>query len=169
MSAYVNSKEHIDAILRVALDGPADRGPRYPGDGWRFGSYYHNGSRRDVRHEEAERLGVLLVTENARSVRYRYPDDGLDTLPGPIDNGFVTDAFLGKYQYGAYGTGPVIIAAGPRHLTAVEALKALDGYEYQSCEHPGWRESEAHSFCADLRHALISALPGYNEADTWEV
>jgi hypothetical protein len=33
MSAFIVSKAHIDALVTLALHGPSDRGPRYPGDG----------------------------------------------------------------------------------------------------------------------------------------
>ena len=170
MSAFLQSKDHVDALLRVALDGPADRGSKHPGDGWGRGLYYyHDGQGRYVDHENVERIGAAMVAENVRSVQYRYQDSGIDDLPGPVDNGFATDALLGKYHYGAYSTGPVLIAAGPRHLTTVEALKAIDGYTYQSCEHPAWESSEAATICRYLKDRLIGCLPGYDEADTWEV
>jgi hypothetical protein len=167
MSAFVVGKSHIDAILRTALDGPDDRGPKYPGDGWHRTYWYHNGPHQ-LDHETVERVGAMLTVENVRSVQYRYEDSSMDTLPGPIANGWLTDALLGKYDWPAYGTGPVRIGTGPRQLTTVAALKALDCYEYQSCEHPGWEASEAKAFCDSLRSSLIGALPGYEEAE-WEV
>ena len=48
---------------------------------------------------------------------------------------------------------------------AIEACKAIDCYEYQSCEHPGWRDSGAKAFCERLRSALIGAMHGYEEAE----
>lgn len=167
MSAYIVSKAHIDALVRLAVEGPAGYHGG-PGHSW-SGYYYHDGQSKDCRHEDAERIGAMLTAENVRSVSHRYNGEGLDTLPGPIDNGWVTDALLGKYAYPAYGTGPVRISRGPRHLTAIEGLKALDGYEYQSCEHPGWSSSEAKSLCDSLRSRLIDRLPGYSEADTWSI
>jgi hypothetical protein len=47
-------------------------------------------------------------------------------------------------------------------------LKAISCYEYQSCEHPGWRKSEAHAFCEALRDMAIGCLPGYDDAP-WEI
>jgi hypothetical protein len=168
MSAYIEDKAHIDALVRVAIEGPADRGPSYPGDGWSF-YYYHAGEAHHARHEEAERLGAMLTAQNVRSVQARYPSDGMDDLPGPIENGWLTDAMLGIYHYPAYGTGPVRIGTAPRHLTALEALQAVDGYEYQACEDDGWKESEAHTFCDALRKRLVMALPGYDQCDTWGI
>jgi hypothetical protein len=39
---------------------------------------------------------------------------------------------------------------------------------YQSCEHPGWEESEARKFCQQLTEGAIARLPGY-EAAAWEI
>ena len=75
------------------------------------------------------------------------------TLPGPADKSDLLD-----YHY-----------ARGRSLTAVEGLKALDGYVYQSCEHPDWEKSEAYRWVERLRDALIRFLPGYAEADTWSI
>ena len=80
----------------------------------------------------------MLVDENAASVNYRYDED---------------DAYIYAYQQ-------------PQHTTwtDVEILKALDCYQYQSCEHPAWRDSQAHAFCRALEGRLIQALPGYDDA-----
>jgi hypothetical protein len=47
-------------------------------------------------------------------------------------------------------------------------FKALDCYEYQSCEHAEWEDSEAKSFCDALRKRAGTKVPGYEEAP-WEV
>ena len=49
-------------------------------------------------------------------------------------------------------------------ILAGRAPKAIDCYEYQSCEHAGWPRSEARALCAALRHRLIGELPGYDAA-----
>lgn len=85
-----------------------------------------------------EEVGQILIDENVASVNYLY---SLDDESEP------------------YVWTPLT----PR-LTIVGALKALDCYEYQSCEHPAWSSSLARSLCASLRSALISALPGYDVA-----
>jgi len=46
-------------------------------------------------------------------------------------------------------------------------LKAIACLEYQSCEHPGWLDSEARVFCQALRRVAITALPGYSAAQGW--
>ena len=101
--------------------------------------YYDNPSREGRLTDDAiDTVGQMLVDENAASVNYRYNED---------------DAYIYAYQR-------------PRHTTwsGVELIKALHCYEYQSCEHPGWRTSQAHSFCRALEHRLIGELPGYDDA-----
>jgi hypothetical protein len=52
-------------------------------------------------------------------------------------------------------------------MTGVEALKALNCYEYQSSDIPDWQGSPAEGWCDQFRHDLIAALPGYDDAP-WE-
>lgn len=152
MSAYIVSKPHIDALIGVALNGPADVGPRYPGDGWQ--RPYFEGQ--PLTPEYAGRLGTVLSIEVYRSVSHRYYAEKLDELP----KRWVRKA-LGGFGYDYAGDLP---GPGPRRLTVIEALVAIAGYEYQSCEHPGWEASAAKAFCDSLKDRLIHALPGWDEA-----
>lgn len=164
MSAYVVDRRHIDALVRVALEGPADRAPEYPGDAWSFSAFYADVDgeleRFEVRRETADDLGRMLWVENVRSVAYRYPADGPNDRPGPI--GF-TDAEAEAYAYPRFPLGP------PRHLTTGEALKAADGLDYQSCETLDWRSTPAAAFLTALREHVIATMPAYRDAETWEV
>jgi hypothetical protein len=163
VSAFVVNKEHIDALVSVALTGPAGLAVE-PGYWPRPFRYYAGRGetvaemqdlRRDVRLEGATDLGRMLWGTNALSVRKRYPDlyDGGD-YPGPV--GF-TLRWVDDYRYVRPRVQP----------TAVEALKLVDCFEYQSCEFHGWFEHPARYFCDALRSMLIYALPGYQEA-AWE-
>ena len=154
MSAYVVDKAHIDALVRLGIEGPAG----YHGA---WGGYYYVedpaapiGARAVHVKEDRNRVGQMLASECIESVWYRYPnDESIDSLPGPMDK-----SGLMAYEY-----------ERGRHLTAIEGLVALSGYEYQSCEHPAWRESEAHRFVEWLRESLIRRLPGYADVDTWSI
>ena len=137
MSAFIQSKAHIDALIRLALDGPAHPGVRWD-PRWYF---YHDGTAYYVTPETADMLGGALVAENYASVNYRYSENDAPEA----------------YTY----------ARGSRALTLVEGFKALDGYEYQACEHPGWETSLAHTFVNALRSNLWRVLPGYDGADGW--
>lgn len=162
MSAFIVSREHIDALVSVAISGPREC------EHWHrpFSFYAHDGETladwqealRVVDFTTADEIGRTVWNENAVSVRTRYPDlySGGE-YPG-ADADF--DAST-PHEYTFSNVAPM------HRPSAVEALKLIDCYEYQSCEHPGWRESAARRFCDALRGALITALPGYAEAP-WE-
>ena len=144
MSAFVVSKSHIDALVTLAVKGPGT------GGNWLTLHWYE---RRDDHGQEAlihnradydtaDELGRMLWAENARSVAYRY---GARTV-------------VGDYVW----------PMGAPRLSAVEGLKAIDCYEYQACEHDEWKDSAAKQFCDALRRALITYLPGYDDA-AWAI
>jgi hypothetical protein len=153
MSAYVVDREHIDALVCLAVRGPGGR-PINPCRAWHGVRWLPDSDSdwRDALHAEhgnADMIGRMLWAENVRSIHYRYPDTvDRGNLPGPSD---FTEAEVFTYVW------PF---SAPR-LTAVQGLGAIDCYEYQSCEHPGWASSEAGRFCDALRRKLIGALPGY--------
>lgn len=141
MSAFVVSKAHIDYIVHAAL---ACGYVKYDGE--------------VVSRENADHVGRALWKTNVDSVTHRYPQDTLHsgTLPGPCD---LDHESLLTYKCPALPT---------RRFDPVVALKALDCYEYQSCELPNWRETPAYRFCDWLRDSLIGKLPGYDDAP-WEI
>ena len=154
MSAFMVSKIHIDLLIRVALDGPRDN--HKPGGYGQRRWYaprltYNEG---ELRYERANAAGEMLIKENLSSIHARYPDtiENPEGTPGPIDQ-----YWLKEYVY----------ERPARHLTAVEAFKAISCYEYQACEHPEWETSHAHRFCQEFRECLIGTLPGYEDAQ-WE-
>jgi hypothetical protein len=149
MSAYVVDPAHIDVMLSVAINGPKETRPGR----WTAPYVYelldgdeHTGS---VTRETADLAGRALLAECIASVSYRY-DDAPGELPGPIPNPEVE-----QYEWTDFG----------KLLTPVEALCAIDGFEYQSCEHPDWWDSGAHHFCQRFRKGLIHCLPGYEAAE----
>lgn len=147
MSAFIVGKEHIDYLVHAARHTDT--------------RYRNHGATLDARvTDHADIIGRLLWQENVASVAYRYADsaflDGtLSGLPGPCDFDHET---LNLYACPVW--------APP--FNPVVALKALQCYEYQSCEHPTWRESDAFRFCEALKDTLIAYLPGYDAAP-WEI
>ena len=81
-------------------------------------------------------LGELLLRETVRSVWYRYYGD-TEMIPEWTHR---------PYRY----VDPVI------RLNAIEFIKALRCYRYQSCEHPEWEQSTAEAITREalLRTAL---------------
>jgi hypothetical protein len=109
---------------------------------WFHNDRWHELERFD--NDRATEVGQMLWDANARSVDTRYgTDDGL--LP--------------------YTHNPSPHYA---HIEPVAALKAIDGYEYQSCEVSDWEETEAYAFVNTLRRKMIHALPGYDDAN-WAI
>ena len=84
----------------------------------------------------------MLHAENAASVNYRYPGH--------------------EAQEPHRFTEREIDRA--RALTPVELLKAIHCLDYQSCDHPGWKDSAACKFLLHLTHNAIADLPGYDAA-----
>lgn len=158
MSAFIVSKTHIDALLSAGLyqgwstyghlrwfdsEEPDDTcyevGEAIPMNS----SKRINEHQRELTEETAGRVGALLWSENRRSVNHRYAED-------EWEEPYVFFRLRGKPD-------PVAV------------LKAISGYEYQSCEHPEWMKSEARYFCEALRGRAIRNLSGYDEADTWHI
>ncbi len=153
MSAYIVDQDHIDAMVALALDGPAGIVVS-PYNAWLGPRWQAETPDGPIRHYaenyDSDALGTMLIAECVASVAYRYHSD--DDLPGPVDR---------------YYERPYRFAPPSPMPTAIEGLKLLDCYEYQSCEHPGWATSEAASFCEALRRSLIHKLAGYDAAP-WE-
>lgn len=181
MSAFVVSKQHIDALVSVAIHGPSDSASQWREFSWARSceEYEPNpqwapGYTTDTRWVKlataglselaktenevtADEFGFILWAENVASVRYRYPGEDIDTLPG-------TYAEDGRHEVShGYSYSP----SRRTRPTTVEAFKLLNCLDYQSCEHPEWRESEAFAILAALKDALVYCLPGYSEA-AWE-
>ena len=160
MSAFIVSKAHIDAMVQAGLSyGMPHRhnGPLC----WHIeqpeGEDYERGEpwgptavenikrrRRELTRETANQVGAMLWAENRLSVDHRYDENEIE--PGP---------YVFRHSASVV-TSPVAI------------LKAINCYEYQSCEHPEWETSEAHAFCEALTGAMVQSLPGY-EAAEWEI
>lgn len=144
MSAWIVSKRHIDYMLSagLALD---PHGPLR----WFVpvgATVPEGGARvewRELTRETAGRVGVMLWAENFKSVGHRYGESDTETE---------------LYEFARYRG----------EVEPVQVLKAIECFEYQSCEHDEWERSEAHAFCEALRHAAINRLPGY-EAAAWGI
>lgn len=167
MSAFMVSKDHIDALVHVALYGPSGA---ETGRQWEAPRWARHDPRTLVGPQEwrqcvrpygrtasssyvaitPDALGELLWIENERSIENRYPHDHVEMLN--------IDYCLG-YQY-AY---PHALA-----LSCAATFKAISCLDYQSCEHDGWPDSEAHRFLTELRECVCAVVPGYDKA-AWEV
>lgn len=104
-------------------------------------------------HDEA---ATMLWNQNVRSVAYRYPDSG-DDLPGMI--GFTSE--LPDHT--------LWIHLPWNHLDFPpgKVLAALACLEYQSCETPDYRETQAFDYLEAIRRDAIRRVDGYD--GTWEI
>ena len=148
MSAYIVSRQHIDALMVIIAEGPA-QSECTPED-WESNVRYANILPQNSENRLND-LGDMFIRENLSSIHYRYPNtlQNPENTPGPED---------------LYWTKKYVYQRPARVPNVVEALKVIDCYAYQSCEHPEWETSEAYKICAKLREMLITALPGYNAA-----
>jgi hypothetical protein len=146
MSAFVVDRTDIAYLITAALSQPGHHGPI----SWKG----ENGEWQILRsghYDEAIKIGQMLWDENILSICYRYPDcqDKPDSMPGPIGEDFI------------FRECDIKLFA---RIKAIEVIKAVHCYEYQACEHPEWRKSEAYRFCQALKSHYIHRLPGYDEA-----
>jgi hypothetical protein len=93
-------------------------------------------------YDEINRIGNVLVFENYHSVNYRYNDH--------------SEPF--EYKWERY----------TRSLTPIQIVKACDCLDYQSCETPDWKETEANTIIQSIRERAIREIPGYETA-SWEI
>jgi len=158
MSAFEVDKTHIDVMVSAALIRRHGEALRWYYDKQEEIPHTQAGealpsrheaylaalakTRREVTRDNAGMWGALLVAENRRSVNWRYEEDEIEE----------------PYEFTEY--------AG--NFNPVAILSAIACYEYQACEHPEWKTSEAKAFCDALRMSMIHMLPGYGNAP-WEV
>jgi hypothetical protein len=152
VSAYVVCKAHLDYILTYGLRDES-RNPLTwlaPLKAGATGCTWETASeaaflrrKRQLTGATADAVGHMLLEQNVASVNFRYGgDERAETI----------------YAFEPSGRRP----------DPVQVLKALQCYEYQACEDPGWEASEAKAFCDALRRRAIGNLPGYEQAD-WEI
>ena len=130
MSAFVPDKLHYDLIVKTIIDGPRD---------WYEVCDYGWNPRLDLYGvNNADELGELLLRETVKSVSYRY--DG--------DEEMIPDWAREPYRFEDHDF----------QLNCIEFLKALNCYEYQSCEHPEWKSSEAMNLISRLWSNVASCI-----------
>jgi len=179
MSAFVVGKAHIDLLVKAAeyygkqgYQGSRMQWWQVDEDG-NYAGWRYLEANEDLRDEyyTLSQLGQILVNENVASVSHRYSEPGrvcyygaeasasmedldadMGELPGPID---------------AYYMGPYVYTDPGRVLTPGQVFKAIDCLDYQSCEHPRWRTSEAFAFLTTLRETVCRHVAEYEDAP-WE-
>jgi hypothetical protein len=88
---------------------------------------------KEVTAQNATEVGQALWEENHKSINHRYAHHGITPTP--------------EYRF-----------IGETTLKPEWLFKQAACYNYQTCEHPGYRESAAKRFVEDLTHAISEAM-----------
>ena len=170
MSAYIVDAATIDAVVagaqqfrplgespswafyRFFRDTDTDRGGY---SAHRFSPYAADDEAPEVFNSDT--IGRELWAENVLSIHARYPDtiDG-ENLPGA---GTFTEAEVMAYQYGP--------GARVANVDPLGAIGAIRGYEYQSCEHDGWKYSIAYAFTRQVTANIVDRLRDGTGSSAW--
>lgn len=142
MSAYILDPRTIDYLVQWAIQR---RGLTVYLDDVAVATQYEHaisGNRLNLRELTPDELGAILLAENVRSVRARYPNDAPDSLPGPCD----------QKRVWAYRFQPVA------HQLPAWVIKACDCLRYQSCEADDYEETLAYKVMQAIRESAITHL-----------
>jgi hypothetical protein len=141
LSAYIVDHDHIDALLSYGIQHQV----RYVAP--------ESGSCVEIDLNNATEIGRILLDENERSVRHRYPGSHVDDLPGTIGQNSAC------YKFRRW----------PAPGDAMAMLKACDGYDYQACETDDYEQSLAATIIRAIRGFAIRRLPGFSESPGWHM
>lgn len=147
MSAYLCNASHIAAIARFLADGRQASHTE---------SILNRAGLRKTDLELGPNVAVVLAQANLDSLDARYPGEGSEGFSGGNTDFLVSCAARARKRGLDLG-----FAGG-----IVQLLKALDCFEYQSCETgDAFFASPAYELVTWARKALIGMLPGYEAAD----
>jgi hypothetical protein len=135
MSAWVVSHHHIDLLVSAAID---------------YGIYVrfpNIGPLEKATEQNGQAIGLMLWTENVRSVVYRYNLTKREERTYRLA--------LNAYRLRRYSSIRVSAAAS-----------ALACYDYQACECPDYRETAAAFFVSRLQQTVGERPDGY-ESEPW--
>ena len=161
MSAYLVSRATIDALVA----GAKAQGPGtyfwYAGEAalsCEFANFASDDEADDNQRFNEDTLGRMLWTENLISINARYPDtvDHPEAVPGSLEG----DDVAGY----TYGPGIKVV-----NLDPLGVLGVIRGYQYQACEHQGWRNSIAKAFVNDLEARIVRKLIDLSGANPWTI
>lgn len=129
---------HINAIVQLGIK--IEHAPV---------EWQHAGEHRQLTSSNVNEIGRMLVYENLVSWGTNYKHE----LTSTPEEDATSLCFIFPFKFDPDAKVP----------TALQGLKLINVYEYQSCESPDWDDSEALAFCRALKERLILQLPGYNE------
>jgi hypothetical protein len=161
MSCYLVDRKHITYLIEAAkkyeawIKRPGENKAGKSGYAY-VGDNYRHAADLCLSHEEQEILGQMLWDENVRSIEGRYPDTRKNRdYPGTIEA-------AEDVAYYVHPEKPIF--SEEMDFEPVQVFKAIACYDYQSCEHAEWPQSDAYDFCHRLMEAVQRRLPGYDKA-----
>lgn len=89
-------------------------------------------------------IGRHLLKENMLSLAARYPDDWEELMP----KGFTLDSY--RFEEDLHWL---------TRYRLCDAAELISSFEYQSCEHAGWRMSWTREFCGRLVREAARKIP----------
>ena len=146
MSAIMLHPVHVAALVDAAISRDGVSGPMSHD----FGPGARNPGCRPCTHEDADYLGRILTETMQRSVSHHYRE---------------TKAKNGKTGYSHAAASAAL--RGRARLSEIKIGRALACYEYQTCEAPEWKGSEAERFGDELRAHLLRRLG--HECELWAI
>ncbi len=96
---------------------------------------------------QSSAIGQLLLDSNVDSYNARYPREQVNKS---------------DYRY------KFRLCRDCLPINPVQLIKAIQCYQYQSCEHSGWETSKAKEITDSLLRSALRHLPGYNDAK-WSI
>ena len=151
MSAYLSSQDAIAALATYWFASVTNKrfGPLYSyltRAIWSSGVQYSDAQLQAERLLSNRAAGLvifeLLLAENQASLEARYPDS-----PDMRE--------ASHYRY-SIDTAVLHAVQGRQPTGALVGI--LRGYEYQSCEHNGWKRSIGYAICQQIRDFLTDDL-----------
>ena len=142
MSAYLVDRHHIAYLVHAAFSHQT-------------GIASHLKHRLGVENETAAMIAMCneLTRENIASIEGKYPDVAGQPENAPGD----------QTAYEPW-TAREIKGMIWMHIDPLQVLASCSCYEYQACEHDGWKTSLAKKLIESLVHATIRNIPGYDKA-----
>ena len=161
MSAWICSQLHIKALAIYATTktgrefGRATKNEHgeYDLSKWEkvadFPLVHMNFDIKEHDLSDAATVARILITENIKSVCHRYNED--------------------EATYYFEELSADVTAADRAHVkaiqfTPIQLIKLIHCLDYQSCEHPGWKDSLAKRMLDHLEAGLVYQIPGYEDA-----
>ena len=148
MSAWIVSRKHIAYLVLAATRVDLFGEPltwTWRKKEHRLGREGYSPTAVSAENKELEKLGNMLWQECIKSVKARY--------------GGQTKALPGS---GKDSLKPFKVSDIPVHYPApfdwAQVIMSCRCYGYQSCEHKGWKRSQAKSFCEALESAATEHL-----------